>query len=73
MAETVRTLVRPVVTFAFTAAQTGLAVLWATSGAVTTDEGALLVTPAAAAFAGLLPLTLIIIRDWFASRERNGS
>lgn len=53
-----RSAVRPVVTFSLVAAQIGLGFAWAFG-----------VGHAEQAFAGLGTFTMLVVRDWFASRE----
>lgn len=52
------TLVRPVVTLGFSAAQIGIAYLWTTG-----------VDGAEQAFAALTPFTMMIVTFWFKDRE----
>ena len=54
----IRSLVRPTVTWGLVLAQIGLAVAW-TVGAPHAEQ----------AFAGLGTFTMLVIRDYFASRE----
>ncbi len=53
-----RGIVRPALAIGFAAAQIGLAAVWAT------QESAESFAP----FAGLMPITLIVVKDYFDSR-----
>ena len=59
----IRSLVRPTVTWGLVGSQVGLAFMWAITG----SEGA------EQAFAALGVFTMMVVRDWFNSRETKAS